>query len=124
MHYAQIFTLDLSTLCSLVQKVSHLGLTSQDIHLGHCGNYIYLSSLYLQCILLKKRIEHPLCPDFTGVGHDLSAGHQCERCTVFACAKNEPFGPNHGRYGSQTSGKLSIYLSRVCLQYGVYTLEI
>ena len=37
--------------------------------------YIYPSSLYLQCILLKRRIERLLCPNFTGAGSDLTTGH-------------------------------------------------
>ena len=54
---------------------------------------MYLPSLYLQCILLKKRIEGPLCPVFYGhPSSNLSAGNARETCAVLAGTKTNHLG--------------------------------
>ena len=52
---------------SLGGKTSYLSITSQTTALGHRGNDLYIYSLYLQCILLKKGIEGRYALFFMGI---------------------------------------------------------
>ena len=75
--------------------------------------YIYISSLVLQCILLKKRIEGLLCPDFyKHSSSDLSAVNA--RCACWA--KKQAARVWLARYHSWTQQKLFIYISSLYLQ--------
>ena len=74
---------------------------------------MYLPNLCLQCILLKKRIEGPLCPEFyRHPSSNLSAINA--RCARWY--KDKPLASNLAGDGSRTQQKLNRYVSNLCLQ--------
>ena len=88
--------------------------------------FIYMSSLYFQCILLQERIEAPLCPDFYGhPSCNLSAGNARETCAVLAGTKTNHSGLTSLEMALGRNGKyIYMYLGYVCnVVYGKKRIE-